>query len=215
MPSVVSIVGKSNTGKTTFMVKLIAELAGRGYRVATIKHSHHAIEFDQPKKDSWRHAQAGSITRAVSATNAVSITRNVAKEPKIDDVVRLLGEDYDIILTEGFSRGDAPKIEIHRKELGTLLEDAKKLIAVVTDEPLEKKVRQFRPDDVKGVADLLEEGFIKPNRERISLYVNGAPVPLTLFPRQIITNIVLAMASNLRGVDKIESLEIFYRKDNK
>lgn len=211
MPPVVSIVGKSNTGKTTFLEKLISELTDRGYRVATIKHSHHGIDFHQPKKDSWRHAQAGSVATIVSSTTAVQLIKPVDKEPVVEDLVRVLGEDYDIVLTEGFSRGNAPKIEIHRKEIGPLLEDAKKLIAIVTDEPLDSKVRQFGTDDLKGVADILEEGFIKPNRERISLYANGEPVPLTLFPKQIITNILLAMAASLKGVDKIKSLDISYR----
>jgi molybdopterin-guanine dinucleotide biosynthesis protein B len=31
---IVSIVGKSNSGKTTLLEKLISDLAGRGYRVA-------------------------------------------------------------------------------------------------------------------------------------------------------------------------------------
>lgn len=215
MPPVVSIVGKSNSGKTTFLEKLIRELTARGYKVATIKHSHHSLSFDNPKKDSWRHAQAGSVATAVSSATAISVIKSIAREPTIDDVVHMLGEDYDIVLTEGFSLGDAPKIEVHRKEVGTLLEDAKKLIAAVTDEPLEKKVRQFGLDDVKGVADLLEEDFIKPQQERISLYVNGENVPLKAFPRQIITNMLMAIASSLRGVDKVKSLDIAYRGEPK
>ncbi|MEK7750140.1 MAG: molybdopterin-guanine dinucleotide biosynthesis protein MobB, partial [Planctomycetota bacterium] len=38
---VISIVGRSNSGKTTLIVKLVKELKSRGYKVATIKHSHH------------------------------------------------------------------------------------------------------------------------------------------------------------------------------
>ena len=53
-----------------------------------------------------------------------------------DEIVRLMGDDCDIMLTEGFSLGDAPKIEVHRKELGPLLKSARKRIAVVADEPL-------------------------------------------------------------------------------
>ncbi|MCJ7493551.1 MAG: molybdopterin-guanine dinucleotide biosynthesis protein B, partial [Deltaproteobacteria bacterium] len=33
-----SIVGKSDSGKTTLIEKLIPELARRGYKVATVKH---------------------------------------------------------------------------------------------------------------------------------------------------------------------------------
>jgi uridine kinase len=35
-------------------------------------------------------------------------------------------------------------------------------IAIATDEPLETKIRQFSLHDIKGLADLLENSFIKP-----------------------------------------------------
>lgn len=161
MPPVVSIVGKSSTGKTTFLEKLISELAGRGYRVATIKHSHHSISFDQPNKDSWRHAKAGAAATMVSSTTEIQIIKPVPRELTIEELAHHLGDDYDIILSEGFSRGNAPKVEVHRKDAGPLLEVASNLIAVVTDEPLDTDAAQFAAGDVKGVTDLLVELFIK------------------------------------------------------
>jgi hypothetical protein len=77
---------------------------------------------------------------------------------------------------------------------------------------LDTKTRQFALEDIKGLADLLEKGFLQPQRERLSLYVNHTPIPLISFPRQIITNTILALASSLKGVKKIKSLDIFYRK---
>ena len=54
MVPVIAIVGKSGAGKTVVMEKLIAEFKARGYRVATIKHAHQAVELDEPGKDTWR-----------------------------------------------------------------------------------------------------------------------------------------------------------------
>ena len=212
MPPIVSIVGKSESGKTTLMEKLIAELKSRGYRVATVKHAPQESSFDEPGKDSWRHTQAGSEAAVVSTPDKLVLIKPLNKEASFEQIVHLLGEDYDIILTEGFSQGDAPKIEVHRQQAGPLLAKVKKLAAIATDEPLETKTRQFALDDVKGLADLLEKGFIQPNKERLSLYVNHAPVVLTVFPRQIIANILLALASSLKGVEKIKTLDIFYHK---
>ena len=65
MPPIVSIVGRSKSGKTTLIEKLVAELKERGYRVATIKHARE-INFE-PGKDSWRHLEAGSQATAVSS----------------------------------------------------------------------------------------------------------------------------------------------------
>jgi molybdopterin-guanine dinucleotide biosynthesis protein B len=213
MPPVVSIVGKSKSGKTTLIEKLVQELKSRGYRVATIKHIPQGVNFDEPGKDSWRHIQAGSEATALSSPDKIVLVKPVAQEATIDEVAGLLGEDYNIILAEGFKRGGAPKIEVHRKDGGALIEGLKKLIAIVTDEPLESRARQFSPEDTGALADLLEKGFIKPQKERISLYVNNIPITLTLFPRQIMTNVVLALASCLKGVGEIRNLKIFVKKE--
>ena len=215
MPPVVSIVGKSETGKTTFLEKLIRELTSRGHRVATIKHTHHDQAFAPPGKDTLRHLQAGSETTVLTAPNGVSIVKPFKQQPNIDDVARLLGDDYDIVLTEGFSRGEAPKIEVHRKGVGTLLKTATKRFAIVTDEPLDTKVRQFDIDDVKGVADLLEEGFINPNKERLTLFVNNTPIPLSEYPRGIMTNVILGMAAALKGVGEVKTLQLFLKREPK
>ncbi|MCU0489929.1 MAG: molybdopterin-guanine dinucleotide biosynthesis protein B, partial [Anaerolineales bacterium] len=71
---ILSIIGKSNSGKTTLLEKLIPELRQRGYRVATIKHHAHAgFEIDQPGKDTWRHAQAGSQVVVITAPDKLAL----------------------------------------------------------------------------------------------------------------------------------------------
>lgn len=213
MPPVVSIVGKSRSGKTIVIERLIGELKSRAYRVATIKHAPQGASFDEPGKDSWRHIEAGSETVVVSSPNNVVLVKPVSEDTPVEEIVRLLGEDYDIILTEGFKQESAPKIEVHRRDAGAPLKDIKKRVAIVTDEPLETKARQFSFEDKKGLADLLEKGFIKPQKERISLYVNNTPVPLTTFPKRIIKNVLVAMVSCLKGVKEVTSLQIFLRKE--
>lgn len=211
MPSIVSIVGNSKSGKTTLIENLIRELKSRGYHVATVKHAPQDVVFDEPDKDSQRHIRAGSEATVISSQDKLVLLKPATSDT-LDEITRLLGEDYDIILTEGFKRDSAPKIEVHRKEAGPLLSDIKRLVAIATDEPVETKARQFSLDDIKGLADLLEEGFIKPQAERLSLYVNNAPITLTAFPRELITNILLAMVSSLKGMGKIKSLAFFFGK---
>lgn len=168
MPPIVSIVGKSGSGKTTFLEQLIREIASRGYKIATIKHTHHNISFDQPGKDSWRHAQAGAAATLISSASKMQIIKPVAAEVTIEELACEFGEEYDLILTEGFSgRGTTPKIEIHRKAANLPLLNPENLIAIVTDEPLELSVRQFELNDVKSVAAFIEEKYLKPgNRQQ-------------------------------------------------
>jgi molybdopterin-guanine dinucleotide biosynthesis protein MobB len=162
MPPVVSIVGKSKSGKTTLIEALISELKSRGYRIATIKHSVHRLSFDKPDKDSWRHIRAGSDATAIVSPDQVVLIKPATEEPDLNETARLLGEDYDIILAEGFKQSSAPKLEVHRKAAGPPLSHINNLIAIATDEPLETKTRQFSLHDTKGMADLLENSFIKP-----------------------------------------------------
>ena len=215
MPPVISIVGKSNSGKTTFIEKLIDELNSRGYRVATVKHTPQGMSLDKPDKDSWRHLNAGSEAAVISSPDRVIMIKPVSQELSLDEIVRFFGEEYDIILTEGFKQDNAPKIEVHRKEIGPPLSNVKKIIAIATDEPLETKTRQFSLEDIKGLADLLEKGFIIPQQERLSLYVNKIPVSLSSFPKEIITNLVLAVISSLKGVKEVKNIEIFLRRNPK
>ena len=215
MPPVVSIVGKSKTGKTTLIEKLVKELKARGYRVATVKHAPQDLVFDEPDKDSSRHIQAGSEATLISSPDRVLLIKPVDHNTNLDELARILGDDYDIILTEGFRQDNAPKIEVHRRESGPPYGTTKKLIAVATNEPLETKTRQFSLDDIKGIADLLEKGFIRPQRERISLYVNNVPITLSAFPRDIISNGIVGMASSLKGVGSINSIEISLRRQPK
>jgi len=212
MPPIVSIVGKSKSGKTTLLENLIGELKSRGYKVATIKHAPQGMTVNESDKDSWRHLQAGSEATAISSPDKIVLIKPVAPDITLDEIASLFGEDYDIILTEGFREGNAPKIEVHRREVGPPFASLRKLIAIVTDEPLETKVRQFSPQDIKGLADLLEEGFIKPQRERVSLYINNAPIPLSAFPKDIITNTLVAMVSCLKRVEEVRSLKVLVRR---
>ncbi len=215
MMPVVCVVGKSEAGKTTLIEGLMPELKRRGYRVATIKHNPHGFELDKPGKDSWRHAQAGSDTVIVSSPQKLALIKSVDHDATIRELVHLLGVDYDIVLIEGFSKGAAPKIEVHRKELGEdLLLAPKELIAIVSDAPLEVDVPQFAWEDIEAVASFIEERIIaKWPAENATLFINGLPIPLNRFAKRFISNVVIGMASALRGVEKIRSLDITVKKD--
>jgi len=213
MPPIISIVGRSKSGKTTLIEKLIVELKSRGYHVATAKHTHRNMTLPESDKDSDRHLKAGSEASLIIDPNGLMMIKPLQQVLTLEQIAQIIGEDYDLILTEGYKQDDAPKIEVHRKENAPPLTDVKKLFAVVTDEPLDTKARQFSLDDVKGIADLIEQGFITPNKERFSLLVNDVPIALNAFTKEFIVNIELAMVNKLKGVGKIRTLKIFLKKE--
>ena len=154
---VVSVVGRGNVGKTTFLEKLIRELKRRGYRVAVIKHYEHDFDIDQPGKDSWRLAQAGSDVAVIAAPQKMATVRRLQAELMLDEVIATL-PPVDIVLTEGYKQANKPKIEVVRQAVTCdLLFAPPGLIAAVTDVPLATTAPQFSLDDAGGVADLLEK----------------------------------------------------------
>ncbi len=98
---IVAFSGFSESGKTTFIEKLIPELKRRGYRIATIKQTHHEMDF-VPGKDSERHLAAGSEVSMMAAPGQLVLIKPVEKELSIDNMIQVLGDNYDIIICEGF-----------------------------------------------------------------------------------------------------------------
>ena len=214
MVPIVSVVGKSGVGKTYVMEKLIAELKSRGYRVASIKHSASGFDIDQEGKDTWRHAQAGSDTVAISSSQKVAIIRKVDHDYNLAELYRFIGPDFDIILAEGFKQDKAAKIEVHRKKFGPdLLCTKEELLAVATDEKLDMDVPQYNFEDATGLVDLIEKRFFTQEKEDVvSLFVNEEPIPLNPFARSIISKTLLGMISALKKVPQAISVDISIRK---
>jgi molybdopterin-guanine dinucleotide biosynthesis protein MobB len=118
MPPVVSVVGRKNSGKTTLLVALAAELQRRGLRVASIKHSHHDFEVDQPGKDSWRHFHEGGVEAVLvaSPSRIALIVRATGADQDPERLIarHLAGAAYDLVLVEAFTCTSFPRIEVFR-----------------------------------------------------------------------------------------------------
>jgi len=132
---ILSLVGYSNSGKTTLMEKLVSGLVAKGLRIATIKHSHHQPEMDTPGKDSWRHKQAGASTSLLVGPEKMLIVSDVDETLNPELLTARLFSDYDLVLVEGYAGVAGAKIEVVRKARSTDLRCAndKGLIAVATD----------------------------------------------------------------------------------
>lgn len=157
---VISIVGgKSNSGKTTLLEKLIREAKRRGWRVATLKHDVHGFEMDQPGKDTWRHDHAGADVVAISSPKRIAVLERVSEDQPLDEVLSRI-QGVDVIFTEGYKHADKPKIEVYRsavhQELFSKLEE---LIAIASDVKFDNGIPCFGLDDVQGICDLIESKF--------------------------------------------------------
>ena len=211
MIPIISIVGKSDSGKTTLIEKLVPELTRRGYRVATVKHDVHGFEVDQEGKDSWRHKRAGAHTVVISSPNKVALIRDVERDSTLEEIRKRWIQDVDLILSEGYKKDVQPKIEVFRKEKHKKLLCTKKdnLVAIVSNQKFNVGVPCFQLDDMKGLSNFIEKEFIKSKKEKeIALRVDGKSIPMTPFVKDFIRMTVKGMLSSLKGCEKSKCIEI-------
>lgn len=211
MIPIVSIVGKSDSGKTTLIEKIVPELGRRGYRVATVKHDVHGFEVDKEGKDSWRHRKAGAHTVVISSPDQIAVIRNVERDLNLAELRERFIDDVDIILSEGFKKDCQPKIEVFRKETHRelLCSEEDNLVAVVANQRFHLPVPCLDLDDAKGVVDLIEERFLeKRENEEVSLMVDGKPIPLTPFLQHLMLRTIRGMVSALKGCNHPRRIRI-------
>ncbi len=164
---VISIVGRSKSGKTTLIEKLIPELARRGYRVGTIKHhAHPDFTIDYEGTDSWRHAQAGSAQVILAAPDKIASIRRLDQELTVGQIINTMVVDCDLVLTDGYRRAALPKIEVVRAARSfEALCDPHELLAVVTDvDGRDFQVPRLPLDDIAAIAAFIEQAVIQAHR---------------------------------------------------
>ena len=140
---VVSVVGKKNSGKTSLTIKIIKSLIKRGYKVATIKHSHHTMEMDKENTDTWKHKQAGSqVVVGIGSTTFFNV-RNIIELDRLLFLIDLI-DDIDFVVIEGFKKYNYPKIATSPE---------------VVDEYTIKEVDSFKitSEEIEDLIDTIEE----------------------------------------------------------
>ncbi|MCF8057271.1 MAG: molybdopterin-guanine dinucleotide biosynthesis protein B [Desulfocapsa sp.] len=162
MPPILSIVGRSNTGKTSLVEALIPELNRRGYSVATLKHSKKGFDIDREGKDSWRHQKAGARLTALSSPGSLVLFENVAEEYSIAKIANNYLTAVDLVITEGYKQNEYPKIEMYRASHNTplLYDNSEELLAVVGDRPDNCTAPFFELARIAALADIIEEKLL-------------------------------------------------------
>jgi len=155
-PALVAIVGKSDSGKTTLIEKVVPELVKLGLRVGTVKHDAHSFEIDHPGKDSWRHGQAGAEAYVIASPRRLAFITRLDGEMPLAEIARRFFAGFDLVVAEGYKRTAPHRVELFRAGAGHAepLCAPGETIALVTDTPLEHEHR-FGLEDAAGLARLL------------------------------------------------------------
>lgn len=212
MVKVISIVGKTDSGKTTLIEKLIIELKKKGIKVGTIKHDVHGFDIDREGKDSWRHFQAGADAVVISSPKKIALIKRIESEYSLDEIAEEYFEDMDILITEGYKRDNKPKIEVYRSNLypEPLCKKDDNLIAIASDKRIDSSVPCFDINDASSIADFIQEKFILSQEEKpsVKVWINGKKLGVKEFVQDFIKGAVSGMLSALRGTQGAKKIRI-------
>jgi molybdopterin-guanine dinucleotide biosynthesis protein B len=169
----VAVSGRSGSGKTRLLRRLIPALAARGVRVGLLKHTRHEHPFDRPGKDTQVLRAAGAVAAVIQGPSAMALfgpPRGGARA-----LARLL-PPCDLVLAEGWREAALPRVEVHRRAVARewLCAEDRRVFAVVSDEPPPRRLPAFDADDVEGLADLLVARFGLRARRRAPRGVVGS-----------------------------------------
>jgi molybdopterin-guanine dinucleotide biosynthesis protein B len=135
---VLGLAGWSGSGKTTLLTRLLPLLAGRGLRIATLKHAHHSFDVDQPGKDSYEHRKAGASEVIVSSPRRWVQMHELGDEQEatLGQLLRRVSP-CNLILVEGFKSERHPKVEVFRQVVGKppLHPQDRRIVAIASDQP--------------------------------------------------------------------------------
>jgi len=153
------LAGWSGSGKTTLVVKLLPELIGRGFRVSTMKHTHHQFDMDKPGKDSHNHRMAGAEEVMVTSSTRWALLHELrgGPEPDIQTLIDRMSP-VDLVLIEGFKSYPHAKLEVHRPSLGKplLATEDSSVVAIATDEPFaHASLPILDLDDANAIVDFI------------------------------------------------------------
>lgn len=220
IPSVLGIVGRSEVGKTSLILKLIPELAKRGYRVGAVKNCPHGFDLDKEGKDSHKFLLAGSTGVLLTSPERFALIKERERK-EIEEIPRLFSSlfcDLDIVLVEGL--GNLPgmrRIELLRNGIGDCLDPTlREVVAVVSDVDVSTDKPVFRPNEVSRITDFLEEVMQRENTNQgLEIFVNGEKLLLNDFVQGMVKNMTLTMVESLRRKSTQQSIhKVVIKVDN-
>jgi molybdopterin-guanine dinucleotide biosynthesis protein MobB len=163
-PPVICFVGAKDSGKTTFLEKLIPVLCQRGVEIACIKHDVHGFIMDREGTDTWRLARAGARKVMISSPEALAALETVDEERSLAELYEAAADGVDLVIAEGFKSSATDRIEVNRAQAtggdqaaprGMVCHE-QELVAVIADrQDIARTIPVFDLEDVEAVANLI------------------------------------------------------------
>lgn len=162
--------GYQNSGKTTFLLKLLQVLKKDGFKTVTIKHHGHGGRPDvPPQKDSSKHLEAGAAAALVEGDGRLVLQAEDSAWTLDEQIRFMVFFRPDFILIEGHKQEAYPKLLILRNEDDlTLIRNVENIKAVIVwDQVLTKVVRGYLQVPVFHISE--ENAVMEISKELIKL----------------------------------------------
>ena len=167
--------------------------------------------MDRDGKDSWRHRRAGSASTVISSPQQLAIIRNMEHYTSLEEIRDRFIRDVDIIITKGYKKDSALKVEVFRKEVHQepLCTRDDNLVAFLSNQHFDLEVPCLDLNDGKALTGLLERTMLTPElQQRVRLKVDGKNVPLKSFAGSFIEETVRGILSSLKGCNNPQNIEL-------
>jgi len=133
---ILGLAGWKGSGKTTLIANLIPYLNKINITVSTLKHAHEGFDIDKPKKDTYKHREAGAQEVLISSNRRFALMHDYKNdEISLSKLIKKLSP-VDLVLVEGWKNENILKIEIFRKNLDKplLAKNDKNIVAIATND---------------------------------------------------------------------------------
>ena len=231
---IIAVVGTKNTGKTTLVTRIVKELVERGFKVGTVKHTHH--QFDHPERDTGKHKTAGAeIVAGIGSETFLTLNNTMDLENVL--VMMKFMKDLDFVVIEGLKESRYAKIstsefndEFTIANVNVFEMDDSKLISIV-DLILERSFGMINDLNCKKCGYDCCDEFIhakiagkpdaiqcKAESDQVILKINNHMIPLNPFVRTFINETVFGMVKSLKtnefGAKNFDKIELLIRDDH-
>lgn len=155
---VFSFIGRSGSGKTRLITRLVLELSKRGLAVGVIKHCPHGFSLDMEGKDSSLFFEVGAQSVGLVSPRASAVIQRGDGKADFRAFAERHFQGIDILLIEGGrARNGIPKIEVLAGgEKPQRAGKAPDRVALVCDQGEVKGCLVFRRSQIRQIGRFLE-----------------------------------------------------------
>lgn len=203
---VFSVVGITESGKTTTIENIIKELRKRKYSVGSVKEIHfEQFAIDTEGSNTYRHKEAGS--QLVTARGYYETDILFQERLSMDEILKFYNHDF--VILEGVTDANVPKIITAHNEK-EILERLDDMVFAISGK-LSNTLEEFEGlpvinamDNAERLVDLIEEKvFDKLSvKSKVKLQIDGKDIDMVPFIQNILFNAVLGVVKELEGYEK-------------